>query len=84
MNGTEAVYNPNFEVGKPRLNIGVTPIKTHLSRSRLPSGKPQKVPNLVTVKLENGKSIDQDKVINGLNHLGHLSQKVFSLDFGAT
>lgn len=38
--GTEAVYNPNFEIGMQRLDLGLTPLKKQLSRNVLPSGKP--------------------------------------------
>ncbi len=41
------------------------------SRNRLPSGRPQEVPNLVETKQAKGESIDAEKVVKAFNSLGH-------------
>jgi hypothetical protein len=47
MSSTEAVYNPKFEVGMSRLDVGMTVLEKQLSREHLPTGKPLPGPNLV-------------------------------------
>ena len=49
MSSTDAVYNPNFEVGMVRLDRGMAVLEKQLSRDKLPSGKPLKGPNLVVM-----------------------------------
>ena len=71
MSSTEAVYNPNFEVGMSRLDLGLTDFEKQISRDKLPTGKPLPGPNLVSKLPQNGLSVDQKKVVAGYNQLGH-------------
>lgn len=71
MSSTEAVYNPNFEVGMVRLDRGMAVLEKQLSRDKLPSGKPLKGPNLVAMPPQNGLSVDPVKVVDAYSQLGH-------------
>ena len=81
ISSTEAVYNPNFEVGMIKLAHHVPQLEKQLSRSELPTGKLSAEPNLVVIKHENGISVDSNKVCNAYNMLGHLAKKVQSPNF---
>ena len=48
------------------------------SRSRVPTGKPNKYPNLIEEKPDWTGSVDPAKVENALNKLGHLKQTIYT------
>ena len=62
----------------------MTSMRKNLSRDKLPTGRPTQYSNLVELKEDFGGTINQDKVTDAVDKLGHHSDKVVCPDFTLT